>query len=143
VNLHLTIFLSLLLPSFFIRCPEAQSLFDSANASLAISDDEKYTQQGALVIQMLDTALNMMGPDLEALTEMLIDQGAKNLSYGIEAHMYPMMQLALCDTLEGILGSEVMTMEMKRSWSVLMAALADDMLTSQDASWSSGAYGDH
>ena len=74
---------------------------------------------------------------------MLLELGSKIASYGIQTHMYEMLQLALCDTLEDILGTEVMTHEVKESWSLLMAALADDMMTTQDVSWRAGAYEDH
>lgn len=95
------------------------------------------------MIQMIDTALTMIGPDNDALTEILLELGSKHASYGVQPHMYEMMQLALCDTMEDILGREVMTPEVKESWANLMAALADDMMTSQDVSWRAGVYEDH
>jgi hemoglobin-like flavoprotein len=108
-----------------------------------VDDDEKVARQGVLMIQMIDSALDMIGPDTDALTEILLELGSKHESYGVEPHMYQMMQLALCDAMEDILGTDVMTHQVKHSWSLLMAALADEMMTTQDVSWRAGAFEDH
>jgi hemoglobin-like flavoprotein len=95
------------------------------------------------MIQMVDTAIETVGPDTDALTEMLLELGKKHAKYGVEPFMYEMMQLALCDAMEDVLGKDVMTYAVKESWSVFMAALAEDMMTTQDVSWRAEAYGDH
>jgi hypothetical protein len=38
----------------------------------------------AYLIQMIDTALNMLGPDIELLTEIMTELGIKHVRYGGE-----------------------------------------------------------
>ena len=119
--------------------PEAATV-EQAKASAKRTNK---VRQGEQTIQLINTALELIGPDNDALTEMLLQLGSKLASYGIEPHMYDLMRLALCDAMEDILGKEVMTNEVKESWSGLMSALAEDMMTSQDVSWRAGVYEDH
>ncbi|GKY96513.1 hypothetical protein MPSEU_000610900 [Mayamaea pseudoterrestris] len=123
---------------FFIRCPEAKLLIRTSENTPVIDNEETHARQGVTAIQMVDKALDMIGPDTEALTDMLLELGSEHAKYGVEPHMYQMMRLALCDTMEEILGSDVMTLRVRQSWCEVMATLTDVMMTTQDVRESGG-----
>ena len=83
------------------------------------------------LIQMIDTALNMLGPDIELLTEMLYDLGEKHVRYGVKPAYFPVMGVALICTLEECLGSDKFTPSMKEAWVEVYQALSSDMIAGQ------------
>jgi hypothetical protein len=52
---------------------------------------KRFIMHAAYLVQMLDTVLNMLGPDIELLTEIMLDLGAKHLRYGVKPDMFPRM----------------------------------------------------
>jgi hemoglobin-like flavoprotein len=79
---------------------------------------------------MLDTALNMLGPDIELLTEIMTKLGAKHVRYGVTSEMFPIMGDALMHTLETILKADF-TEPVKEAWLQTYSALSQDMLRAQ------------
>jgi hypothetical protein len=45
---------------------------------------KRFIMHAAYLIQMIDTALNMLGPDIELLTEIMTELGIKHVRYGGE-----------------------------------------------------------
>lgn len=87
------------------------------------------------VIDMLDTALNMLGPDYELLTEIMLEMGAKHERYGVTADMYPLMQRALLSVLEEILGPEEFKPKAREAWIFVFEKLAGDMIRGGGLAW--------
>lgn len=79
-------------------------------------------------IEMIDKALNMLGPTTELLSEILIDMGAKHARYGVKAEYFPTMGRALIDAVGASLGEDVFTTEIKESWIEVYNALSHDMI---------------
>jgi hemoglobin-like flavoprotein len=79
---------------------------------------------------MIDTALNMLGPDLELVTEIMTDLGMKHVRYGVKPEMFPFMGDALMHTLETTLKSDF-TEDIKESWVIVYSALSEDMIRGQ------------
>jgi methyl-accepting chemotaxis protein len=84
----------------------------------------------AYLIQMIDTALNMLGPDIELLTEIMTELGIKHVRYGVKPEMFPIMGDALMHTLETTLKSDF-TEPVKEAWLVVYSALSQDMIRAQ------------
>ena len=82
------------------------------------------------MIQMLDTALNMLGPDIELLTEIMQELGVKHIRYGVRPDMFPVMGEALLHTLEQTLGTDFSD-EIKDAWKETYHELAQDMVKAQ------------
>lgn len=57
----------------------------------------------AYMIEMLDTALQMLGPDIELLTDILTELGQKHVRYGVKPEMFKTMGESLLLTLEQVL----------------------------------------
>jgi hemoglobin-like flavoprotein len=81
----------------------------------------------AYMIQMLDTALNMLGPDIELLTEIMHELGVKHMRYGVKPEMFKYMGEALLLTLEDTLGSEFNAVT-RAAWTETYGELSQDMV---------------
>ena len=72
--------------------PEAKAIFGFKGAAL---DDEsftkslRFTRHAKYFIQMIDKALGMLGPDIELLTEILMELGVKHVAYGVKPEYFP------------------------------------------------------
>jgi hemoglobin-like flavoprotein len=84
----------------------------------------------AYLVQMLDTALNMLGPDIELLTEIMHQLGIKHVRYGVKPEMFSIMGDALVHTLETTLKGEF-TDRIREAWLETYKALSEDMIRAQ------------
>ena len=80
--------------------------------------------------EMIDTAINMLGPDIELLTEIMTELGVKHVRYGVKPHMFPVMGEALIHTLSVTLVDE-MTDDAVEAWRKTYGALSSDMIKAQ------------
>ena len=72
------------LKSFFISCPPAKAVFGFP-VDMDPEDmpsNKKFLAHAAMMMQMLDKALNMLGPDVELLAEILCDRKF----YSVQSH---------------------------------------------------------
>jgi hemoglobin-like flavoprotein len=76
---------------------------------------------------MFDSAINLLGPDIDLLTDIMFDLGKKHVRYGVHAEMYPIMGICLIDTLREILG-DTFTKSQIESWKETYRALTLDMI---------------
>jgi methyl-accepting chemotaxis protein len=130
----------LTIPSFFFRCslfekcPQAKVLFgfpiDIDPNSPELLTSKRFIMHAAYLIQMIDTALNMLGPDIELLTEIMTELGIKHVRYGVKPEMFPIMGDALMHTLTTTLKSDF-TEDIKESWIIVYSALSQDMIRAQ------------
>lgn len=79
------------------------------------------------MVQMLDTALNMLGPDIELLSEIMLELGAKHKRYGVKAEMFGFMGESLVLMLEKLLGDDF-TDATRDAWNETYSELAQDMI---------------
>lgn len=85
------------------------------------------------MIQMIDTALGLLGPDIELLTEIMTELGTKHVLYGVKPTMFPIMGECLVAALEDLLPKAKFTPLVKESWRDVYSALADDMMKANKA----------
>lgn len=83
------------------------------------------------MIQMLDTALNMLGPDIEMLTEIMQELGIKHVRYGVRPEMFPVMGECLIATLDATL-PRGLTEEERQAWVTTYDSLSHDMIRAQN-----------
>jgi hypothetical protein len=91
---------------------------------------KSFIMHASYLIRMVDTALNMLGPDIELLTDIMTKLGAKHVRYGVKPEMFPIMGDALIHTLETILKADF-TEPVKKAWLQTYSALSQDMLRAQ------------
>ncbi|KAG7357816.1 globin-like protein [Nitzschia inconspicua] len=93
---------------------------------------ENYEEEhAAFFIQMLDKAIGMIGPDIEMLTDILMELGKKHVSYGVLPQFFPSMGRSLIETLEETLGKDAFDVETKNCWTEVYGALSYDMIRAQ------------
>lgn len=99
-----------------------------------IKTSKRFLAHGAYLIQMLDASLNMLGPDIELLTEIMVELGTKHWRFGVAPNMYGVMEESLLDAMTEIIGRKIMTAEVKESWRLVFEALVSDMLSAEKPS---------
>eukprot|EP00934_Nitzschia_sp_Nitz4_P003181 Nitzschia sp. Nitz4//scaffold5_size260463//32982//33533//NITZ4_000944-RA/size260463-augustus-gene-0.0-mRNA-1//1//CDS//3329555226//3171//frame0 len=115
---------------YFALEPRAAAVF--AFGKDAKFDDEFYKsprlrRHAAHYMDMVDRAVNLLGPDFELLTDIMMDLGAQHYKFGVEPSFYPPMGQALLLVMHKFLGDHF-TQEMKDSWLEVYQALALDMI---------------
>ena len=85
-----------------------------------------------ILIGMLDTTLNLLGPDFELLTEILEDLGRKHEGFGVKTEMYANMGDAVMFMLEQTLGDDF-TPAKRAAWKETYAEISQDMIKAQMA----------
>jgi len=113
--------------------PESKVIFGfqrDANVNEELSKSARFVKHARYFIQMIDKALGMLGPDIELLTEILLDLGKKHMGYGVKPEYFPSMGRALIHAVKASLGDKF-TEEMKDSWLEVFSALSYDMIRAQ------------
>ena len=88
----------------------------------------RFVAHAKLFIQMIDKALNMLGPSDDLMTEILMDLGAKHAQYGVKAEYFPKMGRALVEAVGESLGADVFTSKVQESWIEVFNALSHTMI---------------
>ena len=99
-------------------------------------DDEFYRSESFLahtrgVVQMLDAAVNMLGPDLEPVAEALYHLGAQHVSFGVLPAHYGIVGEALRCTLATALGDK-WTPKVKNEWTGIYTFISSNMMLGAD-----------
>lgn len=85
-------------------------------------------------MSMVDRAVGLLGPDIELLTEILLELGVKHERFGVKASYYVPMGQALIQMLEELLGKDkYFTDDVKDSWLEVYQALSYDMIRAKQA----------
>jgi hemoglobin-like flavoprotein len=120
--------------SLFTRLPETKVLFGFAEDvdphSPELFESKSFVRHSAYLVQMIDTAVNLLGPDIETLTEIMYDLGIKHIRFGVEPYMFPIMGQCLIDAMEESL-DEKFKPDVKEAWQSTFDALSGDMIASQ------------
>jgi hypothetical protein len=136
-----------LFKTFFKLDPSAQAVFVGRRRSAQIAEEKKHEtdtsnddedfvtnprllQHAKAFVRMFDRAIDMLGPEIELVTEILIDLGKDHVKFGVKTTHYPAMGQALMIVLEEVLGNELDD-ETKRSWVEVYQAMSYDMIRAQ------------
>lgn len=95
-----------------------------------LAKSPKFHRHAKYFIRMIDKALGMLGPDIELLTDILLDLGAKHVEYGVKPEYYPSMGRALIHTIDVSLGDKF-TDSVKDAWVEVYGAMSYDMIRAQ------------
>jgi hemoglobin-like flavoprotein len=118
---------------FFALEPEAKAIFGFRDSQ---SDEEliksrRFKKHASYFIQMIDKALGMLGPDIELLTEILLELGQKHVNYGVKPEYFPSMGRSLIFAVQSVLGEDAFQSDIKDSWVEVYGALSYDMIRAQ------------
>lgn len=113
--------------------PEAKVVFGfntNADVSQELPKSPRFIKHAKYFIQMIDKALGLLGPDIELLTEIILDLGAKHVAYGVKPEYFPSMGRALIHAVKLQLGDKF-TEARKDAWIEVYGALSYDMIRAQ------------
>jgi len=122
----------MLFVKFFGLVPEAKAIFGFDNKTMK-NDDEFYDSprflaHGKHFVLILNKAFDMLGPDLEMLTDILLELGETHrYKYGVKSEYFPIMGVALLQCIEEMLGPKRFTVQTKSCWLEIYQALTDVM----------------
>lgn len=115
----------------FEIAPGAKALFKFAEGyddnDEDLYSDPRFLTHARRVVNMLDVAINMLGPDLGPVTHALHVLGAKHVGYGVLPEHYPIVGEALLSTLETALGNE-WTPKVKNGWTAVYGFVSTSMI---------------
>jgi hemoglobin-like flavoprotein len=111
--------------------PGAKDIFGLGNDSGAnMVESGRFQKHAILFVKMINKALAFLGPDIEVLTEMLLDLGVKHMHYGVKPEYFSSMGHALLYAVEDILGNKC-TQQTKEAWLEVYGAMSNDMIRAQ------------
>jgi methyl-accepting chemotaxis protein len=114
--------------------PGAQRVFgfpkDMDSSSPEVLKSRRFLRHATYFVQMIDKALSMLGPDIDILTEILLELGEKHVRYGVKPEYFSSMGRALIESLAAELGDDF-TSDVKADWVEVYGALSYDMIRGQ------------
>lgn len=123
---------SLLFRKLFEIQPSTKVLFgfpiDVDPHSPELLASKRFLMHASYLIEMLDTALNMLGPDIELLSEIMLELADKHVQYGVKPEFFPAMGDALLYALEELLTTDTVTKSVKLAWRETYHALSSEMI---------------
>lgn len=133
---------SLILCSIFKIAPQAKALFEfgkneNTNDDHDGDDDDDdeamyqhpdFILHAKRVVKMLDVAVGMLGPDLEPVTDALLELGRRHKRYGVVVEHYPIVGQALLQTLQMALGDDSWTPTVREGWTAIYAFVSATMI---------------
>jgi hemoglobin-like flavoprotein len=118
-----------LLIKFFVIKPEAKKLFGFNTKSIKSDDDlfkcPRFLAHGKYFVQILDKVVDMLGPDLDMLTEILLELGDEHKERGVKTEWFPIMGVALLECMADMLGPKIFSTETKQCWLEVYKAITD------------------
>jgi hemoglobin-like flavoprotein len=90
----------------------------------------KFVRHAKHFINMFGQAVEMLGPDTELLTDILLELGAKHVAYGVKTAYYPSMGRAIIAVIKELLG-DGFTDTIEKSWYEVFGAISYDMIRAQ------------
>jgi hemoglobin-like flavoprotein len=97
---------------------------------------ERFMEHATGVIATVNTAVNMLAPDLDPLVEVLHALGKKHAAYGALPAHYAVVGRALMDTLEKVLADKF-TSEVKTAWARIYDILSTSMIEGAEDAYDS------
>ncbi len=114
--------------------PSAAEVFHFEKDSPFDDDDfyrsEKLVRHAMMFINMLDRALQLLGPDIAMMSEILNELGQKHCKYGVQPHHFTAMGDALMATLQELLG-EKFDNPTRDAWCEIYQAMSYDMISAR------------
>jgi hemoglobin-like flavoprotein len=92
---------------------------------------KRFLAHATYLLTMIESSLDMLGPDIELLTEIMDELGGRHSRYGVKPYMYPAMGEALMFTLDKFLGDKFKESS-RDSWTEVYNALSADMICKID-----------
>jgi methyl-accepting chemotaxis protein len=111
--------------------PSAAEVFKFDRSALSDPDEfyqsERLMKHAMMFINMLDRALQLLGPDSDMMSDILKELGEKHIKYGVKPHHFAAMGEALMGVLVELLG-DTFGKEAREAWSEVYRLMSCDMI---------------
>jgi len=114
---------------FFTRVPEAMSVFGLEGDAIDCVHNDSFLSHARRFVSMFEKAVDMLGPEIDMLTDIMVDLGKKHIQYGVKKEYFPHMGIALIDALRDV--DTHFDRETELCWKKVYTALATDMSIGQ------------
>jgi len=122
---------TILFQHLFKKSPPAKALFgfpiDIDTDSQELLTSKRFLMHACYLVQMVDTALSMLGPDDSLLTEIMLDLGSKHKRYGVKPEMFAIMGEAIISALQNTLKDDFTDL-VEQAWLEVFKELSGDMI---------------
>ena len=126
-----TPFLTTTFIRIFELAPQVHGMFrfakDFEPGSEELYQSERFMKHATGVISTVNTAVEMLGPDLDPLMDVLHELGKQHAQYGALPAHYAVVGRALIDTLQTAMGDKF-TNEVKTAWARVYDILSTSMI---------------
>jgi hemoglobin-like flavoprotein len=126
---------SFFLSRLFVLDPSALDVF-TFGKNITLNEEffksDHLVRHAKFFIKMIDRSLALLGPDIELLTEILLDLGKQHRQFGVKASHYLSMGQALLSVVEELLGDKFKRC-VKDAWLEVYQALSYDMIRGPNA----------
>jgi hemoglobin-like flavoprotein len=87
------------------------------------------------IIVMLDSVLDMLGPDQDLLSDLYVKLGKRHAQYGVKPAYFALLGEALLVALADTLGPSIWTFEVEEAWTIVFGELCGGIV--DNMTWSS------
>mmetsp|Transcript_32943 Transcript_32943/g.79693 ORF Transcript_32943/g.79693 Transcript_32943/m.79693 type:complete len:161 (+) Transcript_32943:38-520(+) len=126
----------LIFKKFFSLEPRAIKVFSFGRNIDSYSEDllgnRQVIEHGKHYVKMVSRAIDLLGPDIELLTEILLELGKQHERFGVQPEFYPPMGQALLSALSELLGDKF-SEPVRAAWVECYQVLAEDMIRATKA----------
>ncbi|GKY91015.1 hypothetical protein MPSEU_000074300 [Mayamaea pseudoterrestris] len=97
--------------------------FDKAD----VRANAKFRAHADSMVDMMDMAVSLLGPDLDPLAEDLLDLGKRHIAYGVQMEYLPIMERAVLHAMEEMLQKNF-TSKDRKSWELVFHFMITNMI---------------
>jgi Globin len=119
---------------FFVMEPDAMAVLgfpsDMDPTSKEVQDSPRFKAHSKFFVELLDRALDMIGPAHDVLTDILDELGQSHSKMGVKPQFFPALGVALIELLGESLPKDIFTDDVKAAWVEVYTALSSDMIRS-------------
>jgi hemoglobin-like flavoprotein len=108
--------------------PKTRSIFQMGDVgNKDLKSHPNFTKHAHVIVDMIDYAVDCLGPDVDSLAEHLNDLGRRHIGYGVQASHVPIMGEASVFALEKVLGSQF-TASDRKDWTTIFQFMTGNMI---------------
>jgi hemoglobin-like flavoprotein len=121
-----------ILLQLFIVEPDTKQIFGFSPNQTNIENNPMLRMglivHGLRIVNMIDQILDLMGPDIDVLREILQEQVQRHKRHGVKKEHFAHMGTAIRGALRELLDKEIYTDEMDMSWKEMFDKLTSTMI---------------
>jgi hemoglobin-like flavoprotein len=103
---------------------ELMKLFKFDKADL--KSNAKFRAHADSMVDMMDMAVSLLGPDLDPLAEDLVDLGQRHIAYGVKLEYLPIMERAVLHAMEEMIPK--FSSKDRKSWELVFHFMISNMI---------------